>query len=603
MSLPAHDTAPDADQAFLGVAKSATGRRWLARPTDRRLAAALSQRFGVSDLLGAAMAARGVDLDSAEAFLEPKLRALLPDPSSLRDLDKAVDCLVSAVTGGEPIALFGDYDVDGAASAALLARFLEAVGGRVTVYIPDRAAEGYGPNAPAIERLGADGHRVLVTLDCGTTAFEALQAAEPAGMDAVIVDHHVAEPRLPDVHAVVNPNRLDEDGRLSDLAACGVTFVLIAGLNRALRRAGWYGEDRPEPDLRAWLDIVALGTVCDVVPLVGLNRAFVVQGLKVMARGSNPGLRALADIAGLDGPPKASQLGFALGPRINAGGRVGESALGARLLRAEDDAEANAIARRLNELNSERQAIERSVLTAATAAAEAQSEAGAQVLLVGEEGWHQGVIGIVASRLVDRFHRPACVMAFEGGTGKGSGRSVRGFDLGSAIIAARQSGLLVAGGGHAMAGGFTVEREKVEAFQVFLSDRFARARTEHGIEPTLHLDGVVQPAAATVELAAEIDRLAPFGPGNPQPRVALPAVRLYRVDVVGNGHVRGFLAGEGERSARLKAIAFRAADAPLGQLLLQSGGAPLHVAGTLQLNRWNGRTSVQLVVEDAAPVR
>ena len=584
--------------AFLDVERSLTGRRWEASESDERVGLALAQRFGLSEIVARVMAARGVDLESAEAFLNPVLRDQLPDPSHLVDMDAAVARLVRAIQGGETIGIFGDYDVDGATSTALLKRFIEAVGGRVETYIPDRLKEGYGPNLPALLELKDRGAAVVVTVDCGTTAFEPLEGASAAGLDIVVVDHHVAEPRLPDVCAVINPNRLDDASPHGQVAAVGVAFLLVVAVNRGLRNAGWYA-GRTEPDLLQWLDLVALGTVCDVVPLTGINRAFVAQGLKIMGRRGNPGLNALADVAGMDEAPAAYHAGFIMGPRVNAGGRVGEAGLGAALLTTADEAEARALAARLDGYNSERRVIEAACLDEAMARAETEGVDGGLVY-VAAEGWHPGVIGIVAGRLKDRYNRPACVVAMADGVGKGSGRSVAGIDLGAAVVAARQSELLVNGGGHPMAAGFTVASEKQGEFREFLADHLGRQAGPGGIVRRLRIDAAVQPAGATVDLATDLAHLAPFGAGNPEPRFALPAARIGKADVVGKDHVRCFLAGSA--GGRLKAICFRSAGEPHGQALLQSGGMPLHLAGHIRIDRWQGREEAQLVIEDVARI-
>ncbi len=588
----------DAATAILGVERSAGGRRWRSREGDARLGLALAQRYGLPEVVGRIMAARGVGLEDAAVWLDPTLKALLPDPSHLKDMDRAAERIARAVRSGEVIAIFGDYDVDGATSTALLLRLLESVGGRVVTYIPDRMTEGYGPNAPALLALRRRGAAVAVTVDCGITAFEPLEAAAEGGLDVLVVDHHVAEPRLPRAHAVVNPNRLDDDSPHGQMAAVGVAFLLAVAVNRLLRDAGWYA-GRPEPDLRQWLDLVALGTVCDVVPLTGVNRAFVAQGLKVMAQRGNPGIAALADVARMSEAPEAWHAGFLLGPRVNAGGRVGEAPLGAALLSAPDYATALPIAQRLDAWNTERKGIEAVCLEAAIAQVEA-GELHDGLVYAASEGWHAGVIGIVAGRLKERYNRPACVVALEDGTGKGSGRSVSGVDLGSAVIAARQEGLLVNGGGHAMAAGFTLSADRQADFRAFLAERIMVQAGPGGPVAELGLDGTLQPRGATVELAASLQRLAPFGSGNREPRFALPAARVVQADIVGEDHVRCILTGED--GGRLKAIAFRAGGRPLGQLLMQRGGLPLHIAGQLRVDRWQGRESVQLIVDDAAAV-
>ncbi len=587
----------DAAPAVLGVERSAGGRRWHSREGDARLGLALAQHHGLPELVGRIMAARGLGLDDAAVWLDPTLKALLPDPSQLKDMDRAADRIADAVRSGETVAIFGDYDVDGATSTALLKRFLESVGGRVITYIPDRLKEGYGPNAPALLRLEERGAAVAVTVDCGISAFEPLAAAAEAGLAVVVVDHHVAEPRLPSAHAVVNPNRLDDDSGYGQMAAVGVAFLLAVAVNRTLRDGGWY-RGRPEPDLRQWLDLVALGTVCDVVPLTGVNRAFVAQGLKVMAQRGNPGLAALADVARMGEAPEAWHAGFLLGPRVNAGGRVGEAGLGAALLSAPDYATALPMAQRLDAWNAERKEIEAACLDEAIA----QVETGGPhdgLVYAAAAGWHPGVIGIVAGRLKERYNRPACVVALDGDSGKGSGRSVSGVDLGSAVIAARQEGLLINGGGHAMAAGFTLATDRQEAFREFLADRIIAQTGPGGPVATLGLDGTLQPRGATVQLATALQKLAPFGAGNREPRFAVPAARIVRADVVGEDHLRCILTGED--GGRLKAIAFRSVGQPLGQTLLQSGGMPVHIAGQLRLDRWQGRDSVQLIIDDAAP--
>lgn len=588
------------DSAFLGVESSITGRRWKARGTDDRMALALSQSFGLPELVGRLLAARGVGLEEAERFLSPTLRAFLPNPSVLKDMDKAADRLARAIRDGERVAVFGDYDVDGATSTALLHRFFRALGRPLRVYIPDRIEEGYGPNLPALLRLKEEGVKLVVTVDCGVTSFDPLNGAVAAGLEVIVVDHHKAEPRLPDVTAVVNPNRLDEPagGPLSTLAAVGVTFLLIVAVNRALRAVGFYANGMTEPDLMGWLDIVALGTVCDVVPLVGLNRAYVAQGLRVMGKRGNAGISALADVASVKDALDAYCSGYIIGPRVNAGGRVGRADLGTRILSTEDPVEAAQLARELHEFNAERRAIEAVVLEEAMAQVEA-ADGTPELVLAAGEGWHPGVIGIVASRLKEKFNRPACVVALDGMVGKASGRSVRGVDLGSAIIAARQAGLLVAGGGHAMAAGFTVEREKLDDLRAFLRDRIAAQLSDLGpLVPSLNLDGALSVRGANTELMRHLEKLAPYGTGNSEPRFAIADARIVKADVVGANHVRCILTGND--GSRLKSIAFRALDSDLGPALLQSGGQPMHLAGTLRPDRWNGNDGVQLLIDDAA---
>ncbi len=587
-------------QGFLGVERSLLGKRWRERGGDDRLGLALAQRLDLPEIVGRILARRGVGVEQAPGFLAPTLRDFLPDPLQLKDMGLGVARLKRAIETGETIAIFGDYDVDGATSAALLRRFFEAAGGRVVVYIPDRQREGYGPNAPALLKLKRDGAAVAVTVDCGATSFAPLAAAAEAGLDMVVVDHHVGEPNLPRAVAVINPNRIDENNALGNLAAVGVAFLLAVALNRELRRAGWYNPSRPEPDLLASLDLVALGTVADVVSLTGLNRALVAQGLKVMQARGNVGLAALSDVAGIGERLDAYHAGFILGPRVNAGGRVGQSDLGVRLLSTSDPVEARGLAAELDRLNGERREIEARVLEQAIEQAE-RGDRRAPLIFVSGADWHQGVIGIVASRLKERFNRPAMVASISGGIAKGSGRSLPGVAMGSMVIAARQAGLLINGGGHAMAAGFTAEEAKLGAFQEFLAARIKAALGDTEPVPELGIDGALSAAAATPALAGILEKLAPFGTGNSEPRFALPNLRILRADVAGESHLRLIL-GDGAGAARLKGIAFRALEnGGIGPALLKGQGQGFHIAGHLRANNWQGREEVQLVIDDAAP--
>ncbi len=586
----------------LGVTCSLGGRTWRHRCTDERQAMALSQRHGLPDIVGRILIARGIDDGQVESYLDPRLRDLMPDPSHFLDMDRAVERTVSALRGGEKIAVFGDYDVDGATSSALLQRYFRALGTDISVYIPDRLKEGYGPNAAAFDLLKRQGVGLVITVDCGATAFDALAHARKIGLDVIVLDHHKGDAALPEAVAVVNPNRVDEDTAHRQLAAVGVVFMFLVALNRALRLGGYFSGQagRQEPDLRQWLDIVALGTVCDVVPLTGVNRALVVQGLKVMRGRRNPGLRLLGDVAGIKEPPGTYHLGFVLGPRVNAGGRVGEAGLGARLLSTEDEAEAERIARRLHDYNRERQQIEAAVLDEAIAQSESRLEDNTSLaaLTVASAGWHPGVIGIVASRLKEKFSRPAFVIALEDGVGKGSGRSVPGIDLGAIVTAARQAGLLINGGGHAMAAGLTVAEEKLGAFRAFFEERTARALAGTAAEARLGIDGLLAPGAANDDMLALIDRLGPFGAGNPEPRFVVPDVVVQYADIVGENHIRVTLrGGDGKR---LQAIAFRAVGESWGTRLLQRNSAPVHVAGYLRVNFWQGQRRVQFIIQDVA---
>lgn len=585
-------------EKVLGVEASVGGRRWLGRAVDERAATALVQRFGIPDVVGRVLASRGIGLEEVDRFLRPTLREMLPDPGGLKGMDAAAERISSAVMAGEQIAVFGDYDVDGATSSALLLRFFAAIGGRCRAYIPDRMREGYGPNSAALLKLREEGISLVITVDCGTSATEPLTEARNAGLDIVVVDHHEAEADLPPAIAIVNPNRLDDDFPHGQLAAVGVAFLLVVAVNRALRAAHWYAS-RPEPDLLQWLDLVALGTVCDVVPLTGINRALVAQGLKVMGQRRNAGLRALADVAGLDEAPGTYHAGFVLGPRVNAGGRVGECDLGTRLLSTDDPEVAAGLARRLNDLNRERQEIEAHVLEDALARLEGRRTNSPIVFAVGE-GWHPGVIGIVASRLKERFNRPAVVVALDGDTGTGSGRSVPGVDLGAAVIAARQAGVLRKGGGHSMAAGFTVARDRLDDAETFLGKRIADGIGDAPLVPTLYVDGAVKTGAATADLLQALAMIEPFGSGNPEPRFVVPAARIPFSKQAGDEHVRCVLTDDS--GGKLNAIAFRCFDSELGRCLLDSAGAPLHVAGRLRMNTWRGRSTPQLLIDDVARV-
>ncbi len=568
------------------------------RAADERVARTLCERLSLPELIGRILAARGLTADAAPRFLEPRLRDLLPDPSHLKDLDRAAERLADAIDAGERIAVFGDYDVDGATSAALIHRYLARLGAPPLVYVPDRIAEGYGPNEAALRQLREQGAAVVITVDCGTTAHAPLAVARDIGLDVIVVDHHAAEPALPPAFAVINPNRLDETSPHKTLAAVGVAFLLLVGLNRRLRQKGRFAA-APEPDLLRLLDLVALGTICDVVPLAGLNRALAAQGLRVMAQRANAGIAALAEIARVDESLRAYHAGFILGPRVNAGGRVGEAALGWKLLATDDAAEARRVAALLDGFNRERQAIEGEVLAQALVRAQTAAAAGDPAIVVAGQGWHPGVIGIVASRLVERLGRPVCVIGVSEGIGRGSGRSVAGADLGAAVIAARQAGLLINGGGHRMAAGFTVRVDKIEALASFLSERLREAVGRAGATSALTLDAALAVDGANEELFASLERLAPFGVGNPEPRFLLIGARLGYVDAVGESHLRCMLPRE--RGGQLKAIAFRAAGTPLGEALLAGRGGALHLAGHLRADRWNGRDEVQFVIEDAAP--
>lgn len=543
------------------------------------------------------LAARGVSIEAAADFLEPTLRALLPDPSLLVDMDAAADRLAGAVRSGETVAVFGDYDVDGACSAALMSGFLRDLGCPVLPYIPDRIAEGYGPNLPALQALVAQGATLIVCVDCGTAAGAVLEAVD--GAEIIVLDHHTAEGPPPRIVATVNPNRLDCASGQKMLCATAVAFMAAIATVRNLRRAGHFGSGG-EPDLMALLDLVALATVCDVMPLVGVNRALVTQGLRVMQRRDRPGIAALLEVAAAKERVNAMTLGFALGPRINAGGRIGEAGLGLRLLLSQDPIDARAMATTLDGVNRQRQVVETGMLSAALDAAEAQLAAGHATVLVGGPDWHPGVVGIVAGRIKERFNRPALVAGIADGIAKGSGRSVAGIDLGSAVIAARQSGLLATGGGHPMAAGFSLDARQMDAFHAFLDTRLAAAAA-YPRAADLVVEGTASVAGCTLELAESLSRLAPFGNGNEEPILVLPRCRIVRAERIGRelATVRAFLEGEGGGS-RLKAVMFRAKEGALAAALLERHAAPLHVAGHLRAEEWNGRVATSFIITDLA---
>lgn len=580
----------------LGVENSLAGRRWRWRGGNMALGNPATLDH---DIVTQLLLARGVAPADLDRQREPTLRAFLPDPSAFADMDVAADRLAQAVIAGEKITVYGDYDVDGATSAALLIRLLRMLGVAADYYIPDRLLEGYGPSGEALVALGRRGSSLVVTVDCGAMAHEALAQAHDAGIDVIVVDHHKCSAELPRAVALVNPNRLDESDQGAahgHLAAVGVAFLLAIAVVRTLRGRDFF-RDRSEPDLIGLLDLVALGTVADVAALHGLNRAFVAQGLKVMARRANTGMAALIDASRLTRSPQCSDLGFALGPRINAGGRVGEATLGVRLLTTEDPEEARTIAVQLSALNEERRAIEAEAQQAAEAQLAAQHNR--SVLVLSGEGWHPGVIGIVAGRIKEKTGKPSLVIALDQGTGKGSGRSIAGVDLGAAIMGAREAGLLVAGGGHAMAAGLTVAAEKVDALADWLDDRLASAVARASATQDTTLDLAVAPRGLTTELVTALDLAGPYGMGWPGPRVAVGPVRLVNADIVGSDHLRVIAAGEDGRS--FKAIAFRAAESAMGQALLHGArGRKLWLAGRAKIDDWGNTPKVELHLEDAA---
>jgi single-stranded-DNA-specific exonuclease len=586
---------------FLDVERSALGRPWRARldALGEAQALAIAQIAGQSDLMARVLAGRGVTVDEVEKYLDPTVRDLMPDPFTLRDMETATARLVAAVTRGERIAIFGDYDVDGATSAALLAEYLQACGLETAIHIPDRVFEGYGPNVAAMRSFAAAGAKLVVTVDCGAMSHEAFAEAAALGLEVIVFDHHQAPEILPPALAVVDANRQDDLSGLGYLSAAGVVFMALVALNRALRQIGfWNG--RQAPDLLAALDLVALGAVADVVPLIGLNRAFVVKGLQAMRQRRRPGLAALFDIAGADGPPRPYHLGFLVGPRINAGGRIGDAALGVKLLMTRDELEAQAIASELDRLNRERQQIEMATLEVAEAEALAAlglEERGAAIVVAGAD-WRQGIVGIVASRLKERFNRPAFVLAMNGDEAIGSGRSIAGVDLGRVVRAALEAGLLVKGGGHAMAAGVTLAKARLGEFRAFLEERLADAVALAQADAALEIDAALTAGAATPALIHAIERAGPYGAGVPEPIFALARHRLIDVVQVGADHIRvRAQAGDGQV---IEVIAFRAARGALGDFLRERRGHLTHLAGVLALNRYGGRERAQLRLLDAA---
>lgn len=651
-----------AEPTVLGVTQSALGQRWQLRNTDERLVLAMQQQAGIPDILARIAAGRGITLDSLNAYLNPSLRELLPDPAHLKDMDKAIARLVSAVVQNEIIGIFGDYDVDGATSSALLSRYFTAISIKSEIYIPDRQQEGYGPNIGGFRALKEKGCRLIITVDCGAVAYEPLKQAAEEGMEIIVLDHHAGAAELPKAVAIVNPNRLDETSPCGHLAAVGVCFLTLVALNRALREAGFFtsptgrgrnaesvsGEGTPvpktphpnplpegegiggqqadsalsavslraeepgagnirdaeqgrnikEPDLLQYLDLVALGTVCDVVPLRGINRAFVTQGLKILQRRTNVGLKTLCVQARIEAALAPYHLGFILGPRINAGGRVGRAMLGSQLLLHEDETELEQMAEELGRYNEERKAIEEMVQEEAILLAERQ--ANRAIIMVGKEGWHQGVIGIVAGRLKERFERPAAVFSLENGVAKASARSVSGVDFGAAVIAARESGLLLAGGGHAMAAGFSVAAARLDELHAFLESRLEQSVADYFRDRHLSVDAVISPQGATLELAQQLELAAPYGAGNASPRLVIASAKIVEAKWTADKHLMLWVIDSGGKGRRLRATAFRSKGTPLGNFLLSAGNRPIHLAGSLKKDFWQGEERVSFNIDDAA---
>ncbi len=595
------------ERFFLGVERSVSGRAWRDRLDARGQARALAiaQRHGLPELLARVLAGRGVEVDTVEAFLDPTIKRLMPDPHTLTGMEAAANRIADAVTREEKVAIFGDYDVDGATAAALLCRYLRHCGLDPIVHIPDRIFEGYGPNVDAIRSFAEQGVTLLITVDCGTTSLAPLAEAAKLGVNTVVIDHHQADEELPVAAAIVNPNRADDLSGLGQLAAVGLVFITMVAITRELRRRNFWNGTRAEPDLLSLLHLVALGTVADVVPLTGLNRAFVSKGLIALRRREHVGTTALMDVSRLSGPPEAWHLGFLLGPRINAGGRIGRADLGVRLLLEEDATEAARIAAELDRLNHERRAIEAATLEQAEAEAMAAmgiEEKGA-VVVTAQQGWHAGVVGLVAARLKERYGRPAFAIALEPGgsgtgTGTGSGRSIAGVDLGRAVRQAVREGLLVKGGGHAMAAGVTLRKDALAQFRGFLEATLGASVEAARRESALKIDGAVSAGGFNLQLVDMLSRAGPYGAGNAEPMLALPAHTIAYADPVGENHVRvRFKSGEGKF---VNAIAFRAAGTPLGRALIDNRGRSVHAAGNIAIDRWQGEERVQLRLADLA---
>ena len=598
MSPSTHQAITQSTEAQ-STERSILGRRWeigLQNSSDQRLVDAMVQRLGLPDVVAQIMVVRGAGLDDVESLLNPSLRAMLPDPSGFKDMDRAVERLADAIRDDEKIAIFGDYDVDGATSSALLILGLRSLDVVAEAYIPDRLTEGYGLSEQGIRALHAKGVRLVIAVDCGTQSFRETALAEELGLDIIIIDHHKSTTQLPAACALVNPNRFDDPaGReYGHLAAVGLAFLFMAGLMRYLRQRGWF-DTRPEPSLMPLLDLVALGTVADVAPLTGVNRAFVAQGLKILRQGGNPGLAALVAVCNIKQAVKTSDLGFYLGPRINAAGRIGNSCLGVTLLTTEDPAQADSIAQDLNRLNQERQALEMIAVEEAQAQAQEQDD---PILLLGSPNWHPGIIGIIAGRLKERLRKPCLILSIgEDGQAKGSGRSLPGYDIGAAVLRARDAGVLIAAGGHSMAAGVTVDADKMAKFHRWLCADFLENQDSLMGDDLLRVDTLISAGGLTLDLAHDLERIEPCGQGWPKPRIAVGPVQCAKADIVGGDHIRLFMFGP--EGARFKAMAFRQADTLLGQALLASKGRALTLVGRVVTNAWNGSVSAELHIEDA----
>ncbi len=607
MSSPSPTTASDLSTPFLGVEQSARGFTWKDRlaPHQQTIGVAIAQHNNIPEILGRVMASRGASVENSESFLDPSLRDLMPDPHTLQDMEKGATRIARAISDKENIAVFGDYDVDGGTSSALMTRFFAAHDLTNRTYIPDRMKEGYGPNENAIKSLMADGATLVITVDCGISSYQALEVANGTATDVVIIDHHQAEPVLPDVHAVINPNRQDDLSGQGHLCAAGVVFLVMVDIVRILRKQGWYDKNTPAPNLLQWLDLVALATVCDVVPLTGLNRAYVIKGLQVMHNRQNLGLRTLFDVASVNSEPNPYHLGFILGPRINAGGRIGNPGLGAQLLSTNDEKQAQTIALQLDSLNKQRRDMEADMVEEAVSQAERilEEDPDLAMLVVASTDWHKGLVGLVASRLTERFRRPTLAISWTGENeeGTGSARSIAGVDLGAAVRAAMKAHVIIKGGGHAMAAGLTLKEEQFEALKAFLQMEVGAAARGARAAPVLEIDGALTARAATFDFVDLLEKAGPYGSENPQPRFVFPSHSCKNPQIVGTVHVRcSIVAGD---NSRLDAIAFRAADTDLGRTLLESNGMPLHIAGQIKRSTWNGREKIEVIIDDVADPR
>ena len=590
--------------SVLNVDRSLLSSRWRTPAVNEDHIARMVQAHGLPEIVARLLVARDITPDMVESFMTPRLSRDFPDPFKLKDMRVAAEFMADAVESGRKIALFADFDVDGATSTGILARFFRALGVDVPFYIPDRMAEGYGPNINALKKLRADGADLVLMADCGTTAFDVVAQGRALGLDIVILDHHEAEEKLPEATFTINPKRKDDESGYDMMAACGISFMLCVAVNSVLRDRGYFS-DRAEPDLKALMDILALGTVCDMVPLVGPNRLFVRTGFDQMTHQPNTGIAALLQVAGVKTAPDTYTCGFILGPRINAGGRIHKADLGARLLTTDDAEDAKNIAWTLNDCNDKRKDMQAEMMAHALKLVEDQGLDQHPVILVGDESWHPGLNGLVAGRLVEKYKKPAAVIAYAPGhdselEGRGSGRSVPGINIAAAFIDARNKDLIIKGGGHAMAAGFTILPDQIPAFRDFLYAHIADQAAGHVAVSDVQVDGVLSVRGAKLDVIRKINSAGPFGQGNPEPLFVLPNVKIISADIVGDGHVRTLVSDADGGGTGMKAMAFRAGDTPVGEAILKGKGKVLHLAGRLKINTWQGRESVEMHIEDAA---